>query len=131
MTIARGSFTLTGGDEKTIRDAEGEFRLTRVSGTQTFEGGIVGQGSVEWLMAYSPDRSARYVGFQRVEGTIGDRSGSFMLESTGFHDGRSSVGSWRVVPGSGTGDLAGITGHGSFEAPGGPVVAYELEYELA
>ena len=131
MTTARGSLTVTGGDEQTIRDAEGEFRLTRVSGSQRFEGGIAGQGSVEWLMCYAPDRTARFVGFQRFEGTIGERSGSFIMESTGFHDGRSSIGSWRVVPGSGRGDLTGIAGHGTFEAPGGPVVTYELEYELA
>jgi len=131
MVKTTGSFTVTGGDEQTIRSVEGEFRLTRVQGSQRFEGGIVGEGAVEWVMAYAPDRSARFLGFQRVDGSLGGRTGSFLMESTGFHDGRSSVGSWRVVPGSGTAGLAGISGHGSFEAPGGPVASYELEYDLA
>jgi hypothetical protein len=130
MNTATGTFTVTGGDEQVIRDAEGEFRLTRVTGTQRFEGTIAGQGSVEWVMCYSPDRSARFVGFQRIDGSIGAHAGTFLMESTGFHDGRSSIGSWRVVPGSGTGELAGISGHGTFEAPGGAVVSYQLEYDL-
>jgi hypothetical protein len=130
MNKISGSFTITGGDEQTISDAEGEFRVTRVSGIQRFEGGIVGEGLVDWVMAYAPDRSARFVGFQHIVGSIGGRAGGFLMESTGFHDGRSSVGSWRIVRNSGTGALTGIAGQGTFEAPGGAVVSYELEYEL-
>jgi len=130
MSKVNGSYTITGGSEQTIRDAEGESRLTRVSGTMRFEGAIVGEGSVEWVMLYSPDRSARFMGFQRIGGSIGGRAGSLVMESTGFHDGRSTIGSWRIIPGSGRGELAGIGGHGTFEAPGGPLVSYELEYDL-
>jgi hypothetical protein len=130
VSKAIGKFTVTGGNEHLIREAEGEVRLTRVTGTQRFEGGIAGEGAVEWVMCYSPDRSARFMGFQRIEGSIDGQTGSLVLESTGFHDGRSSQGGWRVVPGSGTGELVGISGHGHFEAPGGAVVTYSLEYEL-
>lgn len=130
MTIARGTFTVTGGDEQTIRGADGGPRLTRINGSQRFEGAIVGDGAVDWLMRYASDGSARFAGFQRIAGAIGGRSGSFELESTGFHDGRSSSGNWRIVPGSGTGDLEGISGYGTFEAPGGPMAAYTLDYEI-
>lgn len=130
MARANGTFTVTGGSEQTIREAPGEARVTRVSGTQRFDGAIAGEGSVEWVFCYSPDRSARFAGFQRIEGSIGGRSGSLVMESTGDHDGKKSHGRWRIVPGSGTGQLAGIAGEGAFDAPGGPVVAYDLEYEL-
>jgi hypothetical protein len=131
MSRVRGAYLITGGTEETLRDVEGEFRLTRVSGTMRFEGPIVGDGTVEWVMLYSLDRSSRFLGFQRVEGSIEGRAGSVVMESTGFYDGRQSVGSWRIIPGSGTGQLAGIGGHGTFEAPGGEFVSYELEYELS
>ena len=131
MSTARGTFTVIDGGEVALREAPGEVRLTHITGQQRFEGDITGDGAVEWLMAYSADRSARFVGFQRIDGSIGGRSGSFLMESTGDHDGASSTGKWRVIPGSGTGALAGITGVGSFRAPGGRTVEYELEYELA
>ena len=127
---ATGTFTVTGGSEATVRDVPGEIKLTRVAGAQRFAGAIEGVGSVEWVFGYRPDRSAVFAGFQRIEGSIDGRSGSVVLESTGDHDGRSSKGRWRIVPGSGTGELAGVTGEGSFDAPGGPEAAYELEYRL-
>ena len=130
MSRATGKFSVTGGSEQTVREAPGEVKLTRVSGTQRFDGGIVGEGSVEWVFCYRPDGSAVFAGFQRIEGSIDGRSGSLVMESTGNHDGRRSKGHWRVIPGSGTGELAGIGGEGSFEAPGGPQVTYELDYHL-
>ena len=107
MSRATGTFTVTGGSEQTIREAPGEVKLTRVSGTQRFEGGIVGEGSVEWVFCYRPDRSARFVGVQRVEGSIDGRSGSVVMESIGDHDGRQSKGHWRIIAGSSTGEVGG------------------------
>lgn len=130
MSTASGKFTVTGGGEQTVREAPGEVKLARVSGSQRFVGSIEGVGSVEWVFGYRPDRSAVFAGFQRIEGSIDGRSGSLILESTGNHDGKASNGRWRIIPGSGTGELAGITGEGTFEAPGGPEVAYKLEYRL-
>lgn len=130
MTKAVGRFSVTGGSEQTVREAPGEVKLTRVAGTQRFGGAIEGVGSVEWVFGYRSDRSAVFAGFQRIEGSIDGHSGSFILESIGEHDGKASKGRWRVIPGSGTGGLAGITGEGSFDAPGGPEATYQLEYRL-
>lgn len=130
MSLASGKFSVTGGSEQSVFEAPGELKLTRVAGTQRFSGAIEGVGSVEWVFGYRPDRSAVFAGFQRIEGSMAGRSGSFVLESTGEHDGRSSKGRWRIVTGSGTGELAGISGAGTFEAPGGPEASYELDYSL-
>jgi hypothetical protein len=127
---AAGTFTVTGGSEQTVREAPGEVKLTRVSGTQRLGGGMVGEGSVEWVFCYRPDGSARFVGVQRVEGSIDGRSGSVVMESFGDHDGRQSKGRWRVIDGSGTGELAGISGEGSYDAPGGPEASYKLAYQF-
>ena len=130
MSRATGTFAVTGGSEQTIREAVGEVELTRVSGTQRFGGTVVGAGTVEWVFCYRPDRSARFVGLQRIEGAIDGRTGSLVMESAGDHDGRQSQGQWHVIPGSGTGELAGIGGDGTFEAPGGPEATYELDYHF-
>jgi len=130
MSRAAGTFAVTGGSEQVIHEAEGEVRLTRVNGTQRFAGDIVGEGSVDWVFGYRPDRTATFLGLQRIEGSIAGLTGSVVLESTGDHDGRSSRGRWRVVSGSGTGELAGIRGEGSFMAPGGQQVSYELDFEF-
>ncbi|HEY5486730.1 MAG TPA: DUF3224 domain-containing protein [Candidatus Limnocylindrales bacterium] len=130
MNKAIGKFTVTGGSEQIVLEVPRELKLTRVSGTQRFEGAIQGGGSVEWVFGYRPDRSAVFTGLQRIEGSIDGRSGNLVLESTGEHDGKSSKGRWRIVTGSGTGELVGIEGEGGFDASGGPEATYELDYSL-
>ena len=130
MTSATGTFEVTSMNEDTYESLEGDARLTSANGTQRFTGDIEGEGSVEWLMCYLADKTTRFVGLQRIVGSIGERSGSFVLEAFGEHDGTQSKGTWRIIAGSGTEGLSGIRGDGSFHAPGGPGASYSLAYEL-
>jgi hypothetical protein len=106
-------------------------RLARASVTQRFEGGITGGGAVQWLMAYRPDGTARFVGLQRVEGRIGDRRGTFLLETAGDFDGTMARWQASVVSSSGTDEFAGLTGQGTFGAPHGPEATFELDLDFA
>ena len=130
MPTATGTFEVLSGGETAYQEADGEPRLTHANGTQRFSGDIEGDGSIEWLMCYLPAGGARMVGLQRISGSIGGRTGTLLIDAVGDHDGKASRATWHVVDGSGTGDLAGIRGHGSFEAPGGSTVTYRLDYEL-
>jgi Protein of unknown function (DUF3224) len=130
LAKASGRFQVTSMGEDTYRELEGGAKLTRANGTQRFTGDIEGEGSVEWLMCYSPEGGARFVGLQRVSGSIGEQKGSFIIEAAGDFDGRQSIGSWKVIAGSGTGALAGLTGEGTFQASSGPDASYTLEYQL-
>ena len=81
-------------------------------------------------MVYGQDNTARYVGLQRVDGTVGGKTGSFVVESNGAFDGGEAKGTWSVIPGSGTGDLAGLTGEGTFIAPLGEKATISLDYTI-
>jgi hypothetical protein len=128
VTTATGTFEITDWGEDGYREFEGGMKLTRANGTQRFTGDIEGEGSVEWLMCYSRDGTARFLGLQEISGSIGERTGTFVMEATGEHDGKQSKGTWTVIAGSGTRDFADLSGEGSFEAPGGPLVAYRLDW---
>jgi hypothetical protein len=65
---------------------------------------------------------------QRVDGSIGDRHGSFVLETSGDFDGKSATWHGRVIAGTATGDLNGLAGDAVFGAPKGPKATFELEY---
>ena len=130
MAKAKGTFDITSFNEDTYEDRGEGAKLTHAWGDQAFSGDIEGSGQVHWLMSYRPDKTARYVGLQRIEGRIGGRTGSFIIEATGDFDGGASRGTWSVVPRSGTGELAAIGGRGTFDAPGGPKATYELDYEI-
>lgn len=124
-----GSFTVTSWDEEPYLEGPGERKLSRATVSQDFEGDLVGSGSVQWLMCYAPDGTARFVGLQHVEGSVGARRGSFVVETVGEFDGSEASGTWTVVPGSGTDDLAAVTGRGGFQAPMGSTASYELSIE--
>jgi len=128
---ASATFKIQGWDEKPYDEFDDGRKLTQASVEQAFAGDLSGEGSVEWLMCYSPDGTAVFVGLQRVVGELGDRSGSFvMLQTDGSFDGKEARGRLAVVPGSGTGDLTGITGTGEFRAPHGGEPSITLEYDL-
>src|SRR6266852_880258 len=111
---AKATFGLKSWDEKTYSEIEGAPKLTRVSATKSYKGNIDGEGKMEYLMMYRTASSASFMGLERVTGSVGGRSGSFVLQHSGtFEDGVAKV-TLSVVPGSGTGDLRGLTGEGGF-----------------
>lgn len=129
-TTARATFQIAGWEEDVYAELGGEAKLSKADVSQTFSGDIEGEGSVTWLMAYTSEKSAEYVGVQRIVGRLGDREGSFLLTTVGRYDGSVAEGAWTVVEGSGTDGLAGLTGTGLFRAPlaGEPEVT--LDYDL-
>jgi hypothetical protein len=130
MTRATGSFDILSGGEDGYEERDGGAKLSHAWGQQMFSGDIIGDCNIHWLISYSADKTAHMVGLQRIKGSVGGRTGSFVIEATADHNGKSSHGTWSIVAGSGSGDLEGISGMGSFEAPGGPKVSYVLDYEL-
>jgi Protein of unknown function (DUF3224) len=107
--------------------AEGPV-LTRIHVQESFSGDIQGDGVVEFLQAGRADGSASFVGIERVTGTLAGREGTFLLQDAGTVDGTIVSGDWFVVPGSGTGQLAGLRGEGEFRANLGEGAQVHLDY---
>ena len=81
-------------------------------------------------MMYRTAGSASFMGLERVTGSIGGRSGSFVLQHTGtFEDGVAKV-TLSVVSGSGTLDLRGMKGEGGFSVGHQPPYAMTLDYHF-
>ena len=131
MTTANATFQVTGWDEQTFVELPGGGKLTQATVQQAISGDIEGSSNVRWLMAYTAADRAEFVGVQTVTGALGNKSGSFVLRSVGTFDGKQAVGELTVVEGSGAGDLAGISGTGTFEAPMGDTATVTLDYFLA
>ena len=129
MTVANATFTVQGWDEQTFEERD-PGKLTIASVQQAVTGDIEGTSDVRWVMAYTADDAAEFVGIQSVTGSIGERTGSFVLRSVGTFDGAVAAGDLTVLAGSGTGDLAGLSGTGSFTAPMGDEASITLDYEL-
>jgi hypothetical protein len=122
-----GRFQVTGWDEQAQHEQDGQ-KLTTTHVTETFSGDIEGESSVDYLMAYPHDSYAAIVGLRRVRGTVGGKRGSFLLQTTGTYENGTAQCEWSVVPGSGTGELAGLSGAGGYRTDDARSAAYHLDY---
>ena len=130
-THATGTFEGKTWDEKPYNEIDGGPKLTRASVTNSFHGDVEGEGTLEYLMIYRNERSASFIGLERVVGRVGDRSGSFVLQHSGTFEGDTAKTTWFVVPGSGTGDLRGLRGDGGSVAKHGQQhTPFTLDYDF-
>jgi Protein of unknown function (DUF3224) len=98
--------------------------------TTTYRGDLEGEGTAGLLMLYHGDDAA-YGGYERIAGTLGGRSGSFVLRLDGGFEQGAARTTWTVEEGTGTGELAGLRGEGGYVATHGePEVAFELRWSL-
>ena len=109
------SFEITGWDPVPDADeGEGPF-LSEARVSKRYQGDLDGEGRVRLLMcrasADGPLENAGYIASEQVSGTLGGREGTFVLHHWGIAEaGAPPRTDGHVVPGSGTGELAGLSG---------------------
>ncbi|MFJ3046445.1 DUF3224 domain-containing protein [Herbaspirillum chlorophenolicum] len=109
-TQANGPFEVKLSPEPLSGVAEGTG-LGRMSLNKKFDGDLVAASQGEMLSFRSSEPgSAGYVAMETVTGTLHGRHGSFVLQHSSTMTRGVPEQSISVVPDSGTGDLAGLTG---------------------
>jgi len=129
MTMhARGTFEV----KLTPQPAEGEApAVGRMPIDKQFHGNLVGSSKGQMLTAMTDTKgSAGYVALERLTGTLGGRSGSFALQHSGTMTRGAPQLIVSVVPDSGTGELAGLTGTLTIAIADGKH-SYDFDYALA
>jgi hypothetical protein len=96
-------------DEKPYRELDDGTKFTRAEVALSGTGDGLTGARMDALMYYRPDGTSSYSAFLHVTGTLNGRTGSFLLQGEGGYDGTTASSHSRVVPGSGTGGLAGIS----------------------
>ena len=127
-TTSKSTFAIKDWKDETLKELGGETKLTRTRATQSYDGAIVGEGVVEYLMFSGADGVTHFTGFERIAASLDGRAGSFIIQHIGTFAGEPSS-AWTIVTGSGTGELAGIVGKGSYAAKDG-VMEVTLAYDL-
>ena len=107
---ASASFGVTNWDATPFDEPSDGPHLTRVAVLKAFTGDLDGESVGEGLFCgmNAPADGAGYVVSERVSGRLGGRSGTFVLQHVGVAPPDGPARSFgNVVPGSGTGGLAG------------------------
>lgn len=111
-------------------EATGGDAIGRMSIGKTFRGDLVGTSKGQMLAVRTGvEGSAGYVALEIVTGTLAGRSGTFVLQHSGTMTRGAPHLSVTVVPGSATGELAGLAGSLSIDIRDGKHF-YDFEYTL-
>jgi hypothetical protein len=109
--------TVTDWDEEPYPAADAMPAVSAATWRTSYSGSLRGTGVVRVLLTYTggdPDDPktlrADYLGYEKIEASVGTRHGSFVLRVHGSHGGDGAVGTGEIVPDSGTGDFVGVTG---------------------
>ena len=128
--FTKATFKILSWDEEPFDEPEDGPKLTRAHIRKSFHGDLSGTGNLMYLMSHFESGVAVFLGFEKVVGALGDREGSFVLRHTGTYDGETAAADYEVVPGSGTNQLTGLSGTGSFSAGHAEEHNLTLDYEL-
>lgn len=104
--------------------------------SKTFTGAIEGGSTVEMLYTRTPGEDgsfagAGYVALERISGSVNGRRGSFaLLHISTVVGNEPPLSRYLISPGSGTGDLAGLSGVGLITIDDDGTHTLHLDYEL-
>jgi hypothetical protein len=113
-----------------VEDQAADSNLARLSIDKQFHGDLEGSSKGEMLSAgTSVKDSAGYVAMERVSGTLKGRTGSFVLQHSGTLTRGTPTLVVRVVPDSGTDQLAGLAGTMTIKIESGKHF-YEFDYSI-
>ncbi|HEU5217427.1 MAG TPA: DUF3224 domain-containing protein [Gemmatimonadales bacterium] len=128
-TRAGGTFDVTLAPLPTSDTSEGS-PLARMSIDKQFHGDLNATSAGEMLAAGTAVKgSAGYVAIERVTGSLQGRTGSFVLQHSATMTRGAPELSIIVVPDSGTGELAGLSGRMGITITDGKHY-YEFEYAI-
>jgi hypothetical protein len=129
--IAHAEFAITRWEQEEPFDAPSSGPpQARTFVDKSFSGDVTGTSQAVLITCQVSNEQAGYVASERVTVAIGDAFGTFVIQHGGIVDGESIEQFGNIVPGSGTGDLAGIRGTGVFrhDAEGARLtLVYELD----
>ena len=98
---------------------------------KVFSGALEGRGIVAFLGVMDKAKgSGGYVGLEFVEAVIDGRTGAFLLQHSCTMTQGKQKQSIVVVPDSGNGDLAGLTGEMKIDIRAGGEHFYAFDYDL-
>lgn len=136
QTTTSGHITYANWEEKTVSSSDTDTgcpKLTHASVVNTFSGGIEAADTIcEYSNVYVTEKTGSTTGMEMLSGRLDGREGAFVLEERGSFDADGTVHcTFDVVPGSGTGELTGLRGSGSFTyRHGDSAFPYTFTYEL-
>jgi len=128
---ASGPFEVKVTPQKPDTQVARSANLGRLTIDKRYHGDLEASAKGEMLATQSEVKgSAGYVALERVTGKLHGRSGSFVLQHSATMQRGAAQSSITVVPDSGTGELAGLSGSMRITVAPDGAHSYELDFRI-
>ncbi len=128
---AGGPFEVKITPQKPDTQVARSANLGRLTIDKRYHGDLEGSAKGEMLATQSEVKgSAGYVALERVTGKLHGRSGSFVLQHSATMQRGAPQSSVTVVPDSGTGELAGLSGSMRITVAPDGAHSYEFDFRI-
>lgn len=131
--MSENTFTVTSWNEHIVSGEQDQPRFAYAHTACSYSGTIEGRSVCDYLLYYPGEgydgRGHTSPGMERVEGSVAGRKGSFVIRHDVGYGPDGVHGTWQVVPGSGTGELATLAGKGTIAGRSEPM-SYTFDYAI-
>ena len=128
-TRAEGQFEIAAWDQVPYAEAAEGPQVGRATVRKTFRGEFSGESTAEVLLCSDEAGGIAYTALERVTGSIGGHSGSFLLLHGAMRGTHTADATGQIVPDSGTGELRGLRGTATIHHDERGAV-FTLDYDL-
>jgi hypothetical protein len=123
---ATSTFEITSWEGPPWHESDG-IVLSTVRVIKSFTGELEGTSVAQLLTCVTGDGPSAYTAQERFDGTVAGRRGTFVSQ----HGAATLDGvTWAVAAGTGTGELADLTGTGTIEIAEDGTHTFTLDYEI-
>jgi hypothetical protein len=128
--IAFAKFLVVKSDSESFSEGDEGKKLVSTKTVIEYSGDLSGESVLMELRHYSDTASASVYGLERINGQLGGLPGSFVLEHIGLYSNNRLISTRKIMPGSGTGQLRGISGVWHFNSNDAEGCDVMLEYTI-
>ena len=129
---AIASFEVTGWDQTPYDERPEAPLLSQATVKKKFDGDLAAESTAQLLMCQADAKDlsagAGFVASEVVDGVLNGKSGTFVMQHGGLSSGGTNQTYGHIVPGSGTGELKGITGEVTIAVDSEGKHTIEIEY---
>lgn len=122
----KGHFQITSWDESIFIEKDNDQKLSHAKVSQTYLGDLIGDSQLQYVMSYQSKSSAVFTGLEQFNGSIAGLAGACVFEHQGTFEQGVASSHFRIIPGSGSGELSDISGEGQFQSGEAGQAHYKL-----
>lgn len=130
MIVLKGTYQITGWDEKAYNENEDGSKQSLAKITCTFSGDIEGTSEVQYLMAYGRDGTANFSGFETITCKVNGKQGQLVLQHAGKYENSVATSEFSILSNAGAGELQQASGTGSYQSTENGQANYKFELML-